>query len=681
MAKDEAKKKSKAASDDEKSKASPKIEQVDSGRPEEPETVAPVRIGPKIGTEERKKAAASARRAKRRPEGPKEPSKAQKKNNAGSGSDGTNPPATAIEGLQKIDIEIVTPSDQTIVAGKDSETSAFDRLDSATAEENSLASLITKPKAKIAKLLRRKIDSPEDGEEPSLDTDPTTAGPGTVETGKKNLRHPLWVALCGLLLGLFAGLYFTLGSLLITHTNRDDDSIRSADQKHNIKLAVMTRQIRSGTGPHADASQAPKFVRGLPNYTDGVVSPLWPWMASFLVPEGTKVNMTASVTASERTTFGRGRWFLLLTSGLFLVGLGAMLLRYFSIPAVFAALLLGGMGALLPRSAYFQPETLSYILTTIAFIMAMLIFRTNGLLGYVGFGIAIAGAYLAKASIQPIVIAFLAATTWRAVSAWRHQRLDGGESQNWSQVGHFLGLGIVFIMFVLIAGPRMLHSSNQFGSGLHTYPSKWMWLDNFEEGYSWMQAHGSSETIDKAIESGEAPSATNYLANHTIGAAWSRITDGTAYVVRQFLSPKETRRGVEERSWKNVLEYRGWLLGVLLALAIGLAISLKIAGRPIRGSIVSNHGTSGALFVILSVALSAVAYGWYLPIGKGDRFMLTLYLPLVLSLIWLCERYYRLLPKNPTGDRIGWCYLGALTLLIVFLSYRALEVIRLPSFT
>ena len=44
-----------------------------------------------------------------------------------------------------------------------------------------------------------------------------------------------------------------------------------------------------------------------------------------------------------------------------------------------------------------------------------------------------------------------------------------------------------------------------------------------------------------------------------------------------------------------------------------------------------------ASFVIMVPMLYALLYGWYLPIGKGDRFMGNLWMPAVFLLCWLAS--------------------------------------------
>jgi len=482
--------------------------------------------------------------------------------------------------------------------------------------------------------------------------------------------------LAGLLLGLFAGAYLLVGSALIGSTNRTDADMNGGDQRHNIKLAAMTMQIRQGEGEFAGSSQLSGWARKLPHYTDGVVSPLWPWVSSFLAPGSISSN-EGPIDDTERLLFARGKWFLLFASCLVLLGFGVILLRYFTIPGVATILLMGGLGAVVQRCAYFQPEVLSYLFLTASWILALLILRRNGLVGYALLGITLGFSYLAKASIQPFVLAFVLATTWRAIAAWRARRQERLVI-GWSQLGHLLGLVSLVLAFLVITGPRLLHSHRQFGDATHTYPSYWMWVDSFEEGFLWMQSHGDATTLKAGSE--DAPTALTYLANHTLGDLVGRITSGTSLTVKSFLAPPQAMRGKEPpRPWKRVLERRGLYLGALCLLAIGMILATAIPLGWRRGP--TSRGLAPVIFVLTTVVFSALAYGWYSPIGKGERFMLSLYLPLVLSLVWLCEVLCRRLPDTRWGKTTRWCYLGAQVILSACLVWRVVEILRHPEFS
>jgi hypothetical protein len=83
-----------------------------------------------------------------------------------------------------------------------------------------------------------------------------------------------------------------------------------------------------------------------------------------------------------------------------------------------------------------------------------------------------------------------------------------------------------------------------------------------------------------------------------------------------------------------------------------------------------------------AVAGYAVLYGFYAPIarGSGDRFMLSLYLPLVFSLIWGAEGIVRRIDRREGSPWILRGYQAAQWMLFAALCWRVVEILRVPQF-
>jgi hypothetical protein len=487
--------------------------------------------------------------------------------------------------------------------------------------------------------------------------------------------------ICGLFLGLFAGAYLTLGSQLIENTNTTDADLQSEDQRHAIKLAMVAKQIRTGEGEFADQSQLEGgLVRQLPHYTDGVMAPLWPWLGSFLLPDEAAGQVGGSrISEAERAQFIRGKWFLITIGCAFLVLCGVILLHFFSQPAVFIILLAGGLGAILPRAAFYQPEPLSYILLAISWGLVLFLLGRNTLPGYLLLGVSLGLAYLAKTSIQPLVGGFLLATTLRWFLAIRSCRGGNPVQNGWNPTVHGIGLMLLILTFCLVTGPRLIHSKRQFGSMTHDYPSYWMWTDRIEDGYRWMEQHGDAETIEAAGK--QTPSLFKYLGSHTLGDIRNRLVGGTAEVVGRFFSPPKARRDqVPAEPWNALLEHRGGYLGILSLIAIGMGAQyILLTGTKPR--LPAARGMSSAVFIIATFTLAGVTYGWYSPIAAGDHFMLSLYLPLVLTLVWLTESLHREIPKTRLAGRLAsHCYIGSMGLVCGALIWRTIELLSRPEF-
>src|SRR5688572_10484450 len=79
-----------------------------------------------------------------------------------------------------------------------------------------------------------------------------------------------------LLLGLFVLAYVKMGGLLISQTNHTTEQILGGDQKHNLRMALETREDQR---PDFSKGFTKAFTDFFPHRTDGVVNPLWPWVA------------------------------------------------------------------------------------------------------------------------------------------------------------------------------------------------------------------------------------------------------------------------------------------------------------------------------------------------------------------------------------------------------------------
>ena len=196
---------------------------------------------------------------------------------------------------------------------------------------------------------------------------------------------------------IFTALYLYLGRHLVNQTNGDRNR---SDQQNNITLALKAREYAT---PDFSTGLSQALWNWFPHHTDGVVNPLWPWIAARIHLEN----------QSEEDFFVRGKWWnIWFTLCILLVGAG-ILSKYFSLPATLNFLLLAGLGSFLPRAVWFQPEPLYFILFLAAWACALMAMLKNSLWRYTLFGFLTGLAYLAKASALPLMIAFLGISTLR----------------------------------------------------------------------------------------------------------------------------------------------------------------------------------------------------------------------------------------------------------------------------
>ena len=85
-------------------------------------------------------------------------------------------------------------------------------------------------------------------------------------------------------------------------------------------------------------------------------------------------------------------------------------------------------------------------------------------------------------------------------------------------------------------------------------------------------------------------------------------------------------------------------------------------------------------FSLACFAIGTAAYGFYTPIGKGDRFMLSMYAPLVLTFVWITERFRRQMRHTSKAQLTRRVYIAMQSVLLLAISWRLIDLLRTPLF-
>jgi hypothetical protein len=492
---------------------------------------------------------------------------------------------------------------------------------------------------------------------------------GRRDPGRLEAWHWVMVVVA---LGLAGWLYVWLAGVLMAGTNQDP---LAQDQKNNMRLALEAREALD-----TDLSRGlgPAIRQWLPHRSDGVVAPLWPWVAARVARDGHVIEQASfgEHTPADRAFFARGKWLNVWISGVFLAAVGLWMARRWTVLGTVNCVLLAMLGALLPRAVAFQPEPLYFILFFLSWVAGLRLCVRNSLGGYAVFGLLCGLAGLAKSSIQPLMVVWFGAMAVRfGFGLWR-------PSDRWSPARHGIGVVVWGAVFLLVMAPRMAHAHERWGRPFFAYPNVWMWMDDFPTGYAWMGAHPDRRALD-AVPADRWPSFAAYRATHPPSEMVGRLRDGVLGEhgsLRTWLAPKGSGRnaGTPEKPWKRLLEPRGGFLAGLTAISL-VAAALAWTRRPAAPRPVVPRGPEAlacALMVVGTVTLLTLLYGWYTPIGRGDRFMLSLWLPLVFSLTAWAEASVRLLGS---GLR-RWVYTGLQAVLLAGLLWRVSELVRAPFF-
>jgi hypothetical protein len=467
-----------------------------------------------------------------------------------------------------------------------------------------------------------------------------------------------WTIYC-LLLGLLGVVYFWLGSALVNTTNLD---LEASDQRSNLELAYASA---NDWYPHRSS----------------YIEPLWPWLSRVVMDEDIEVYFT------------RGRW-LNVVLGYAVTVLAAVVAAWWMAPVPgFVAGLLTGIGVMLQRAHFFNPEPLLYALFTATVVFMALSLRRSRWIYYLAWGVLFGLAHLTKGSMAPLLVLYAGATvvllTIRA-GWWPRCVVAAGPDEGWRWPRHLAGTLLALGCAAVLAAPSAIYKYRVHGDAFFSPAKYWMWCEDWDTEAVPLTPRIQTAEQRASFTPGELPTAANYLRKHGWAHAGERLTRGVGEIAWRFFVPvnKVNRalrwgmtkggpeRGAPEFSWRYLLPARGLYLAWLAGLA-GLLLAARYwrQGPPLFRSAPSVAVLSfgaGLLIVYL------LAFGWYGPISgwRGERFTLMLYVPLLSGLLWSSHRLIR-----DAGGRI-WSYVYTAGLLAVLLhaSVQTALLVARPQF-
>ncbi len=442
-------------------------------------------------------------------------------------------------------------------------------------------------------------------------------------------------------------MWFALAPHLIYETNRDR---RSSDQQAAIDLARASR---------GDP---------WPMRTNAVSNNLFAWTAAATVWD-----------ENEHTFFLRGKWVNTTVCAVALAGACAAIYTAWGALPALVFLMLAGFGALLPRAVYFQPEPFYLILFTACAVCGFILLTRNPWWLYGVFGLCAGFAYLAKPGISPLLAAWFGAGLVRlAMHAWPSGWWPGpARTPHWHPLRYAIGCALAMAAGGAVVAPLGVWSAHHLGKPFFNMAPYWMWQDDYgKESVPLLVNHGSALRM-RSLPPEDIPSAARWFSMHTSEEAFQRLADGVWGKLSRFIAPTETSRR-DGAPHRRVLAHRGWLLAGVLCSAAVLGMVSFLRGPPFLRLKVPFWRPEAAqtLFAAGGAALYTLAYGWYEPIGRGDRFMMTLYIPLLL---------WGLHGLAQAGKRFGRSWVRVLILLTLgavlgAATARMIPVIQRPVF-
>jgi hypothetical protein len=405
-----------------------------------------------------------------------------------------------------------------------------------------------------------------------------------------------------------------------------------------IELAHLnlTVQTMSDLKPDFTHSFSEPLERMIPHRTDGVVQPLWPWLAAWM----------SDPKDMKATLVGAGMFRLGLTLG-FLLVFGLVMGRSFSLPAALWVVVMAALHGFLPVLPFFTGEAIFHICLLTLWLSCLYALQRNSLWVYVLIGAAGAMAWLAEDRIViPVLLVFIGVSTLRAIWGWGSAHLSRMPGTSlWIWRNHWLGLLMLMAMFLLITGPRLLESHRKFGQAFFSHVDHVRWLTSADEGLNWIEQHPDAESIQR-MPVLDRPSMAGTLGMMTPWEMLERLGTGARLVSRE-------------------LDSAVFILSVMLLVLISWALLTwsSCAKATHAGERLHPETATSVLFVTLATGICVLIACWdayVLPI----RHLHGLVMLLSLSLAWAAESVLRRTRRRGLAKWVIGSYLFMMWLLV-----------------
>lgn len=445
-----------------------------------------------------------------------------------------------------------------------------------------------------------------------------------------------WIGYLAFLV-IYTWAYMFIGSVVVLKHNTDRSSNQQSDY---IDAVYQSAAISSGSLQEVPSITA-EVTGAFPQFTNGIIGPLFPWL----------LDGYAELPPDQ--LFEKGKWFNLTLSCVLLVVFGITAARAFSFIGSAAIILMGGFGVILERSAYFSPDALFYLLFVLAWLCALSLIRQNLLWQYGVFGLLLGLGYLTKPLVWPLVLSFIAVSFIRSLVAGLTRREGRPVEDLWSPSNQLVGFAMMISAFVFLCGPNMSYSNARFGSPFHSYQSYQIWLDSSAEASRFQSAFPGREELS-TLTLVERPGVVKYIQDNGVSALAKRGWEGAIEQVKS-----------------SVLGRKGWIL------SYGFFVFLVVAGIH-RWTMIKQkeevwrvRGTSARwmlLFTLIAVSCALFYSGVGNSIFPGSSITTALFLPVLLSFIWIAERYRRQLQRSNRAALVNWVYGALMAIPIVWIT-------------
>jgi tetratricopeptide (TPR) repeat protein len=293
----------------------------------------------------------------------------------------------------------------------------------------------------------------------------------------------------------------------------------------------------------------------------------------------------------------------------------------------------------LPTAGFVQADRLYSALFFVSWLLLCGLLRKPSVRLAIIAGMTCGVCFLAKASIVYMLACFAVIALVAKLRRRSPSTIDS-QKRGRSFLRAAVITTLVFAGFFAVSFPYLLTSKQRFGNWFYNVNTTYyFWCDSWREAKAFGDRYKTEEGAPNApVEA--TPGPLRYWRTHTMAQIARRIWAGGTSLAAQVTHDRST-----------------WFM-IAMAL-IALFLLMKRPALPF----VLRTEQAPILFTILVLVGYSVACAWYAQIAYGNRFISSLYLPVMGGLFWLIHRSDQLvrnpqLPNAPPTVEIAALYLS-----------------------
>jgi len=326
--------------------------------------------------------------------------------------------------------------------------------------------------------------------------------------------------------------------------------------------------------------------------------PIYPFLLSLMYRQGMPTS----------AFFNLCKAFNIFLSCALLVGLFFLLKRSLDRMSALSLVTVFAFTLFAFKAGYVQCEMLFFSLFLASFLLlCTCLLRSSIVLG-LSSGIVLGVTHLTKASTLPLLGLFVVFGLGRGL--WSYLR----EKKKMP----FLCVALVILSFFFVTGRYFWTSKRIYGRAFYNVNTTlYVWCDSWSECMEGPHAHGDATSWPQ-LPADQMPSPRKYFKRHGIEVLWLRPLFGL----------------------RQMLYY--WTMGSFGTTGFAvcyLVVTAVLIFRRARESL--RRAAKRPFLLLFAMGFFAgylYAYMWYAPIACGPRFFLSLYMPLLVGLVWIQKK-------------------------------------------